>query len=219
MSKKTSKERIFGLTDYFSFLIIILSFLVSFLTYSSLPDRIATHWNSLGNADGFSGKNGIFIIPFIILALYIILKFIPLIDPKKENIKNSGNSYNLIIISMVIFMFYIFSISLIWNLGYMFNMIYAIIPAFSGLFFMIGHILGNIKPNYTVGIRTPWTLSSDVVWNKTHKFGGRFFKYAAVFSLIGVFFGKYVIWFMIVPIIIVSLMTVLYSYIEYRKLK
>ena len=69
----------------------------------------------------------------------------------------------------------------------------------------------------TLTIRTPWTLSSDTVWDKTHKIGGFLFKISGAFALIGIFFGDYAIWFLLVPVIVSTVYTVVYSYIEYKK--
>jgi uncharacterized membrane protein len=68
-----------------------------------------------------------------------------------------------------------------------------------------------------VGIRTPWTLSSEQVWKKTHHLGGKLFKIAGIIAMAGVFFGHYAIWFVLLPILAVSVYTVVYSYFEYQK--
>ena len=77
----------------------------------------------------------------------------------------------------------------------------------------------NVKRNWFFGIRTPWTLSSDEVWDKTHKFGGKLIQLSAVISLLGFFVGKNaVIFVLIVPIILAALTSVVYSYVIYKKI-
>jgi uncharacterized membrane protein len=118
------------------------------------------------------------------------------------------------------FFAYIFGLTLAWNFGYIFNFTTAIIPAMAVLFFFIGFFLEKLKRNWFVGIRTPWTLSSDIVWEKTHKLGGNLFKIVALISLTGLFFkGGVVVAVMVVPAIIVAIVAIIYSYIEYKKLK
>ena len=80
-------------------------------------------------------------------------------------------------------------------------------------------LMKNAKRNWFIGIRTPWTLSSDRVWDKTHKIGGKLFKVAGLIALIGFFFLKHAIFFMIIPAILFSVYTIIYSYVEYQKEK
>ena len=90
-------------------------------------------------------------------------------------------------------------------------------PALAILFYFTGILIENAKRNWFIGIRTPWTMSSDKVWDKTHKIGGKLFKIAGLLALIAVFFDSYAIFVIIVPVIIVSIYTVIYSYFEYQK--
>jgi uncharacterized membrane protein len=90
-------------------------------------------------------------------------------------------------------------------------------PALAILFYYSGILIENAKMNWFIGIRTPWTLSSDKVWDKTHKIGGKLFKIAGVINLLAIFYQNYTIFFIVVPVIIVSIYTVVYSYFEYQK--
>jgi uncharacterized membrane protein len=73
------------------------------------------------------------------------------------------------------------------------------------------------KRNWFIGIRTPWTISSDIVWDKTHKIGGKLFKISGIIALVGIASGKYAIFFIIIPLIFTALYTIIYSYLEYTK--
>ena len=90
-------------------------------------------------------------------------------------------------------------------------------PAFGVLFYCLGIVVGNTKKNWFIGIRTPWTLSSDIVWYKTHKIGGKLFKAAGVVAFLGALLPAYALFFIIVPVIAVALYTVVYSYVEFVK--
>jgi uncharacterized membrane protein len=94
-----------------------------------------------------------------------------------------------------------------------------IIPALAILFFYLGILVENTKRNWFIGIRTPWTLSSDKIWDKTHKFGGKLFKIGALVSLIGIFFKDLGFLFVLVPIFLISIYLIVYSYLEFRKSK
>lgn len=87
----------------------------------------------------------------------------------------------------------------------------------AGLFYSIGTLVSDAKPNYFIGIRTPWTLASDEVWNKTHQIGGKLYKLAALVTLLGLFFGDLALIFMFLSIFGVSIYLVIFSYLEFKK--
>jgi len=95
-------------------------------------------------------------------------------------------------------------LSIFANLGYEFNMVQMMVPGLGILFYLLGVVLGKAKRNWFVGIKTPWTLSSDKVWDKTHVLGGKLFKIAGVIAFAGMVLPDYAIWFAVVPILIFS---------------
>lgn len=202
-------------------IIVALSFVAGVWAYPQLPDMVASHWDASGNVNGYMSKFwGTFLLPFILLGLILIYFVIPIIDPLKENIKKFRAYYDGLFILLELFMGYIYALTLFWNLGYRFNFTVALVPAIAVLWFFLGIFLKNIKPNWFMGIRTPWTLSNEVVWEKTHKLGGKLFQAAAVISLLGLFLkGNAIIFAIIIPAVLVAVITVAYSYFEYKKIK
>jgi len=200
-------------------IIILLAFLEGIYYYPKFPAEIASHWGQYGEVNGYMSKFwGLFLLPIIILALYVMFVLIPSIDPKKQNILKFKKHFDYLIYAILIFMFYINSLTIYWNLGHTFNMIVAMVPAMALLFFFVGVLLSNAEPNWFIGIRTPWTLSNDVVWKKTHQLGGVLYKISALISLLGLLWQSYAFFILIGPIILSSLYLVVYSYFEYRKL-
>ena len=200
--------------------IIILSFIIGIYLYPQMPERMASHWNSQGQVDGDMPKFwGLFLMPLLTVGLFLLFLAIPEIDPLKKNIKKFRRYFDLFILLFIIFLLYIYILTLIWNLGYRFDMTTMIIPALGILFFYMGILTENAKRNWFIGIRTPWTLSSDKVWTKTHKLAGKMFKIAAVIAFLGLFMQKYALWIMLVPVLIAALYPVFYSYFEYQKEK
>ena len=93
-----------------------------------------------------------------------------------------------------------------------------IIPIGLGLlFFYSGVLCENARRNWFIGIRTPWTLSSEKVWKKTHEIGGKLFKVAGMITLVGTFFPGYALFFVLVPALSVVTYVIIYSYVEYQK--
>ena len=200
--------------------IIILSFIIGIYLYPQMPERMASHWNSQGEVDGFMPKFwGLFLFPIIMSALMLLFLAIPKIDPLKKNIKKFRKYYDIFILLFIIFFTYIYILTLIWNIGYRYDMTMVIIPALAILFYYLGILNENAKRNWFIGLRTPWTLSSEKVWNKTHKLAGKLFKLAAIIALLGLFIQKYAVWLIIGPILAFALYLVVYSYIEYQKEK
>lgn len=145
--------------------------------------------------------------------------FYPKTRPSKKNIEKFKKYYELFILLFEVFMLYMQGIIILANLGYIFNMVAFLAPAMGILFFFIGTLLEKSERNWFIGIRTPWTMSSDKIWHKTHILGGKLFKIAGIIAIIGIFFGKIAFFFIIIPMILFAIYLVVYSYLEYRKLK
>ena len=114
-------------------------------------------------------------------------------------------------------MAYIYSLTIFWNFGIKFDMGQLLMPAVGILFFYCGFLVENAKRNWFIGIRTPWTLSSDKVWRKTHKLGGKLFKFAGVITFLGLFLPNYAFFFVIIPVLLLTIYAIFYSYFEYKK--
>jgi uncharacterized membrane protein len=116
-------------------------------------------------------------------------------------------------------MFYVFGLSIAWNLGYRFDFLRFLIPVLGILFYGIGDIMSRVEMNWFLGIRTPWTMSNKEVWDDTHQIGSRLFKASGLIALIGVFFsGWLTLGFAILPIMLSGFYVIVYSYIRYKEL-
>lgn len=202
-----------------SLILILAATLAGLLLWSRLPDQMASHWNENDQVDGYMSKFwGVFLMPLVTVGMLVLFLVIPSIDPLKANIAQFRGAFNLFIALMIAFMIYMHGLTLAWSLGYQnFKMSMAMLPFIGLLFIFIGYMLRQAKRNFFIGIRTPWTLSSDRVWDKTHQFGSILFMASGVFTIIGGFFGGMTaFWLMFVPLIGSSLFLVIYSYILYR---
>jgi len=198
--------------------IILLSFLIGIYLYPKMPEKMASHWNAQGQVDGYVSKFwGLFLMPFISLALFLLFILIPKIDPLKANIEKFRKYFDGFIIFTILFLFYLFTLTIFWNFGVKFSMNQVLPPAFGILFFYCGILIEKAKRNWFIGIRTPWTLSNDKVWERTHKIGGKLFKVVGIIAFLGIIFPNYAFFLILFPVIAVSIYTVIYSYFEYRK--
>lgn len=198
---------------------IVIAITVGVFLWNQLPEQMASHWNANDEVDGTMPKFwGVFLMPIVTLGTFALFIFIPNMDPLKANIVEFRETFNLFIVFFVTFMLYVHTLTLAWSLGYNnFKMSTALLPIIGLMFIFIGYMLKKARRNFFIGIRTPWTLSSDSVWNKTHQLGSSLFILSGVFAMIGGFLGGMLaFWLMFVPLIGSTLFLVVYSYVLYR---
>jgi len=198
--------------------VTLLSFVIGIYLYPQMPERMASHWNARGQVDGYIPKFwGLFLIPLTSVGLLLLFIIIPKIDPLKHNIEKFRKYYDIFVLLLIIFLLYIHLLTILWNMGVRFNMAQLLAPAFGILFYYCGILIENARRNWFIGIRTPWTLSSEKVWKKTHKVGGKLFKISGIIAFIGMFLQDYVLFLILVPVISTTIYTIVYSYFEYQK--
>jgi uncharacterized membrane protein len=187
--------------------------------WNQLPDQVPSHWNANDQVDGYLPKFwGVFLMPLIALGMFALFLVVPNLDPLKANIAQFRETFNLFIVFIVGFLLYVHGLTLAWALGYNdFKMSAALLPMMGLLFIFIGYLLRKAKRNFFIGIRTPWTLSSDSVWDKTHQLGSVLFMLSGAFAILGSLIGGIAaFWLMFVPLIGSTLFLVIYSYVLYR---
>lgn len=195
----------------------VLTLLGTIIVYPSLPPVMQVHFGLNGRPNGFMGSlEGAFILPFITLIILLIFTAIPHIDPLKANIQKFRTQYDIFVALLIAFFAATQVLLIAHNLGSSTNPLYIILPAAGILIFYAGFMLPQTKRNWFIGIRTPWTISSDYVWEKTHKLGGTLFKILGVLVILTAFEPEYAP-LIVVLLIAISLFLVVYSYIIYTE--
>jgi uncharacterized membrane protein len=208
----------FPKTEFIPLIIIVIMFAIASFSYQQVPEKVPTHWNSKGEVDGYSGRFvGLFLLPIISFAIYLMLSFLPYIASYSEGIKSFHFLMLHVKLMLLIFMLGIYIGAVAQALGYAFNFSYIVVILLSVLLFFMGIILGKAKRNFFVGIRTPWTLQSDKVWDATHKLGSIGFKVIAGILLLSLFYINFYVPVMLVLLIGFSLYLFYYSYKLYQK--
>src|SRR5213596_440806 len=158
---------------WFGLVIAALAVAVSIWAYPQLPPTIATHWNVRGTADGFSSRaTAVSIMPLVIFGLTGLFNVLPKLDPRRANYAKFIDTYWLIANAVILFILIGHGMIVATGLGVPVK-IDRFMPIGVGLLFIVlGNFLTRVEPNWFIGIRTPWTLSSDTVWRKTHRTGG-----------------------------------------------
>ncbi len=202
----------------FPVILIIVSFLIGIYFYPQFPDQIATHWGTGNQANGYSSKAfGLFFMPILSVFMFILFIALPKFEPYKKNFDQFKKYFQNFINIIFAFLFYIYLITIIWNLGFRFNMTQILSPAFALIFYYAGVLTSKAKQNWFVGFRTPWTMSNEEVWNKTHKISSKLFKISGLICLLSIFLPNLSVFFIIVPVILTSVFVFAYSYIEFKK--
>ena len=199
--------------------IVLLPFIYLAYIWNTLPQEIPIHWNIAGEIDGYGSKGMLILIPILLpLLLYIIFIIMPKIDPKKR-LNQMGNKLQNMKVIVTIFMsvlalFIIYSVKnqSLTNPNY-------IILGIGVLFLIFGNYSKTIKPNYFLGIRTPWTLESETVWKKTHSMAGKMWFIGGIVivftSLILDQKPNFIVFLIITGVI--TIVPLLYSYLQFRK--
>jgi len=207
--------------DIISTLIIFLVATSAYYFNGLLPETVITHWGMNGQADGWGSKNILVVfIPFLIIGLYILFRFLPRMDPKKVNYIKFDSAYHAFKFLIVAFMAIIYFISVYINLGYDLPMSDIMTWLVGILFIIIGFLIKNVKQNWFMGIRTPWTLSNEEVWRKTHLMAQKVFIVGGVvFLFIPYVSASFVPVIFIFVIIMIVGFSYGYSYWLYRRLE
>jgi uncharacterized membrane protein len=151
-------------------------FLAAALTWPSAPERIPVHWDLAGEVDRYGGKlEGLLGVPLVALGIYLLMRFLPRIDPGRANYALFAGAYAVLRFVVLALLAGIYGLVHLVIRGHPVRM-GTVMPLFVGaLFVVVGGLLGKIRPNWFVGIRTPWTLSSKAAWTRTHRLGGWLF--------------------------------------------
>jgi uncharacterized membrane protein len=199
---------------------ILLTSQFLFLIYfgDKIPSEFPTHWDFNGNPDSYSNK---YTFPILNTVIYLVLLFIPKVDPRKENYKLFSDSYFKIRFLLTLTFTLIFYGICLRYFGFHFSEAKLIFISVLSIITILGNYMRSFRPNYFVGIRTPWTLENETVWKKTHELGGKLFFYNGLIGIIlCLFLDEKILPFIVFTLVFTaSIIPVFYSYIYYRKIK
>src|ERR1700737_128759 len=199
--------------------IVAPAFIASAVVFPRLPESMPTHFDMSGRANGWGSRLfGAWGMPFFLLMMWGLVRALPAIDPRGSNYAKFGGAYEGIIVSIMLFMLGMHIIVLRAALGYPVA-IQRVVPVGIGVLFVVmGNLLPRARPNWFVGIRTPWTLSSDRVWEKTHRLGGRLFVAGGILLVLAALAMEQWAHIVLITVVLLSTATVfIYSYVEWKR--
>jgi uncharacterized membrane protein len=201
--------------------IVLLPFIYLGYIWNELPAEVPIHWNLEGEIDGYGKKGTLVLVPIMLpLLIYIMLSIIPKIDPKNRLNQMGDKLQNLkLILTLCMSVLALFIIYSSKNQSFT-NQNYPIL-GMGVLFAVIGNYFQAIKPNYFFGIRTPWTLESEVVWKETHKLAGKMWLLGGIIVIFSslVFERQFNFNVFLTVMAIIALVPMVYSYIKFNSEK
>jgi uncharacterized membrane protein len=206
-----------------AFLLVGASVAVSAWLYPGLPDQIPTHWNIEGKVDGAGGKWTLFLFPGMMAVMLVLFYFLPALSPKHFEVDTFRPTY-LYIMDIVLGLFFYMQGVLLYTVYQNVHMGASIDPGrgfFAGLFLffaLMGNQLGKVRRNFYIGVRVPWTLASDRVWNDTHRLAAWVMFGAGIVGFVLTISGMWIV----IPIVLLvasALIPVIYSFVHYKALE
>ena len=196
-------------------LVIITMIPVIYLAicWKVLPESMPVHFDAAGQPNGYGSRWTYVLLP---LGLYFMMLILPRIDPRKANYAVFSDSYFKLRLIMAIFIGFLDS-AIIWSVVNKTDSVQKLIPvSILFLLMLIGNYLGNVRPNYFVGIKVPWTLNSDEVWIRTHKLAGKLWFWGSLAAILLFFVvDKFAVIF--IPLLIILVVVpIVYSYVIYQ---
>jgi len=195
--------------------------LVAILVYPHLPDQVPSHWNIRGEVDGYQDRfGGSFFIPLMTLGIYLLMLVVPIIDPRRDNYTRFRGAYTFLRWGMVLFMAILYGVAILSALGYGMEMDVVVKAMVAGLFIIIGNFMGQFRHNYFVGIKTPWTLANEEVWEKTHRMGGKLWVVCGLVCLaMAPFKTPWAAAIFFAAILVMTIIPMVYSYLLFARLQ
>ena len=208
-----------GRMDWVILLIGLIPVVAGWSLYDRLPETITTHWNFNNEPDGYMSKSaGLVILSALLLGMPVLMKVFRRIDPRRDNYEKFAQTYDIIRLMMTLVLATTMGFTLLYNIGYDFDVSRVALLILGSVFAVMGNYLGRIRFNFFVGIRTPWTLANEEVWRRTHRFAGPIWFCAGLVALICAFLpGAIASTIAIAVIAVAVLVPTVYSYLAFAK--
>ena len=197
-----------------------LAVTASALLYDRLPERMPVHWNVAGEVDRYGSRlEGALLVPAVIVVMAALVPVLPRIDPRGRNYEKFRPTYHLVMNAVVTFMLVVHLLLLATGLGYPIPVERVMALGVGLLLMLLGNVLPRTRPNWMLGIRTPWTLSSDRVWHRTHRVGGYLMLGAGLLTVLATVFPDPRASFLAltVGVCVAAVGSIAYSYVAWRQ--
>ncbi|HHV57879.1 MAG TPA: DUF1648 domain-containing protein [Firmicutes bacterium] len=186
-----------------------------------LPAQVPNHWNWRGEVDGYAGRTfAVLFQPLLTAGLYLLFLVLPRVDPHRANYARFAGTYQVIKVLLVVFLSGMQLAILGTALGYVSGPTLFLRLGLPLLFIFFGNVMGQIRHNYFVGIKTPWTLASEEVWQRTHRAAARLWVAAGLVGAVGALFPPAIgMPLLVVALSVAGIVPLVHSYLLWRRLQ
>lgn len=199
------------------FVVVMLG--VAVWLYPQLPAMAPTHWGAGGQVNGWMPRFWAAATwPLLMLGLAGLFALLPVISPRKFAIKPFAQTYGIVVLAILAFLLVVGTTALLAGAGYAVSVSQITPIAVGALLMVIGNFMGKFRKNFFVGIRTPWTLASDAVWERTHRLAGWLFMLAGLVWVVGGLVHA-VSAILVAAIVVAAVVPTVWSYVLYRRLE
>lgn len=199
--------------------LILATLAFSIAVFNKLPERMVIHWSASGEPNGYGSRAfGTFFLPVVMIGMWALLSVVPKIDPRGKNIEQFRSSYEILVIAVIGLLCVLHVGALASALGGPIPMARIAPIGIGALFITLGSQLPRFRSNFFFGIRTPWTLSSETVWARTHRVGGyAMMGIGILFLSVGLVGSPYWFWFVFACSMALALGVLVFSYLAWRQ--
>ncbi len=218
--KLTPKPAFQGSIDLVIWAIIAIQVIVAVYGFAVLPGMVPIHWGFNGQANGYAKWVGTFLLPLMSIGIYVLIRVLLAAGPRlggREHTAANLQIGKIILTALMLYLLIIQLATIAKALGAGFDVRMVIMLALSVLYIFAGNYMGKIRRNFWIGIRTPWTLASSVVWERTHRLGGWLFVAVGLIGIPCSFIPALRLWGILVPLIAVLIFLFIYSYVSYQR--
>lgn len=209
------KSKYFAVT----MLLILAAAGATLAAWPHLPSMVATHWDIHNNPNGYSPKWVLLILgPGLMIAIMVLMYFLPWLSPKRFEVDTFRSTYLYLMVLIVAMQGYCYAIILWASMGRQVDVGRAIVGGICLLFALMGNVMGKVRRNFFVGVRTPWALANERVWNATHRLAAKMFVLCGLAGLALTALGMSG-WPIIVCLMTGALIPVVYSLVFYKHLE
>jgi uncharacterized membrane protein len=199
--------------------VILAMLIATVVAYPQLPNTVPIHWNAHGQANGWGPKWSLFLWgPGMMAALVLLFAALPWLSPRKFEVDSFRSTYLYIMIVLVSMLAYIHLLSLAAGLGMAIDVGRAVIGGICLFIALLGNVLGKVRRNFYIGIRTPWTIADERVWNKTHRLAAKTCFACGLIGLVAVILGA-PFWLPLATVIAGPTIPAIYSLVFYKQLE
>jgi uncharacterized membrane protein len=198
--------------------LILATLIVTLIVYPELPSRVPMHWNLRGEVNRYGDKLEIFLMPTAMVVITLLFTALPWLSPRRFEVDTFRSTYLYFMLLVLTFMAYLHALTLWAAFSKPLDMNRALLGAAFLILVLFGNVLGRVRRNFFIGVRTPWTLSSEKVWDATHRFAAEIFMLAGLFGLLTLVVSASAVPGLVI-LVVAALVSALYSLLYYKRLE